>query len=174
MCVCVCVCDGVCVLLGHYAYYQSSLSQAVEDYAAITTPKLTLPNSTVCFSFRYHMYGKDVGMLRLDQLIPYLDGNGFESYTTTYLWHASFAFPDHWYLYMKTFKDFTGKVKISARNYYSYAPQGDMAIDNIAIINGTCQDNLGQLLLVIAMTPTETHHLPCVSESLSRYSKEAM
>ena len=82
-------------------------------------------------------------MLRLDQLIPQLDNDGFEQYQAVYLWHASFAFPDTWYSYMRTFRDFMGKVRISASNYYDFAPQGDMAVDNISITNGTCERNLG-------------------------------
>jgi hypothetical protein len=89
------------------------------------------------------MYGLDVGMLRLDQLNPSIDKNGLDKYSPVYLWHASYTFPDNWYSYMRTFEDFTGKVQITGSLFYQDAMQGDIAIDNFSIVNGTCPDDLG-------------------------------
>jgi hypothetical protein len=90
------------------------------------------------------MYGKDVGILRLDQLnlLPD-DGSGVIKYTPVYLWHTSYNYPDYWYFYMRTFHDFTGKVKISGGIFYKDADEGDIGIDEFVITNGTCSKNLG-------------------------------
>ncbi|KAI8477725.1 hypothetical protein Bbelb_445450, partial [Branchiostoma belcheri] len=125
---------------GHYMYMETSsdgvpLSEG--DAARLLSPRYP-PTTSMCLTFFYHMYGANIGSLRV-----YVKQTG----TLTLTWSKSGSLGDMWYMAIAPLvtDDEFQIVFEAARGNGAF---GDIAIDDVAIVNGSCP--------VPSVTPAQT------------------
>ncbi|KAI8481744.1 hypothetical protein Bbelb_405010 [Branchiostoma belcheri] len=125
---------------GHYMYMETSsdgvpLSEG--DAARLLSPRYP-PTTSMCLTFFYHMYGANIGSLRV-----YVKQTG----TLTLTWSKNGSLGDMWYMAIAPLvtDDEFQIVFEAARGNGAF---GDIAIDDVAIVNGSCP--------VPSVTPAQT------------------
>nr|XP_058957520.1 MAM domain-containing protein 2-like [Pocillopora verrucosa] len=114
---------------GRYAYVEAS-GRNHGDRARLISPKMQGPK---CLSVWYHMYGSSMG-----SLIIYLKTNDSEMIQ----WIKSGNHPDQW-LQAAVFVNSSVEYQIVVEAIRGWYFASDIAIDNIILSNGKCQ-NLGK------------------------------
>ncbi|XP_013402242.2 MAM and LDL-receptor class A domain-containing protein 1-like, partial [Lingula anatina] len=112
---------------GNYLFIETS-GKAINDSALITSPNLNV-TGTICVSFWYHMYGADMGSLKV-----YRDRGGVRSPIMVLSGNKG----NKWLQAAVTLTNVQPTYKVAfqairGRNYRS-----DVAIDDISITKGTC------------------------------------
>ncbi|XP_035666825.1 MAM and LDL-receptor class A domain-containing protein 1-like isoform X1 [Branchiostoma floridae] len=127
---------------GHYMYLETSSDGSTTplsegDAARLLSPRYP-PTTSMCLTFFYHMYGANIGSLRV-----YVKETG----TLTLTWSKSGSLGDTWYMAVAPLV--TGDefqiVFEAARGNGAF---GDIAIDDVVIVNGSCP--------VPSVTPAQT------------------
>jgi len=119
---------------GIYMYVEASLPAAVGDTASLISPNITLtgvPNPGL--SFWYHMAGTAMGNMYIDVLSGGTWQLGVDS-----LIGATQADPtDPWLNKVVNLGAFSGVIKVKFRAEFGTAWSGDMAIDDVSLIQMT-------------------------------------
>lgn len=122
---------------GIYMYVEASLPAAVGDTASLISPNITLtgvPNPGL--SFWYHMAGTAMGNMYIDVLSGGTWQLGVDS-----LIGATQADPvDPWLNKVVNLGAFSGVIKVKFRAEFGTAWSGDMAIDDVSLIQMTPYD----------------------------------
>ncbi|CAF0847412.1 unnamed protein product, partial [Rotaria sordida] len=118
---------------GWYIYLETSFPVKLNDTARLQSPSIA-GSTTKCFQFWYHMYGPDVN--RLDVLI--VDSSNVE----TTVWSREGAQGNVWRLGKAKLNDITDMYSIIVQGVAGSNYQGDIALDNLQLIDGNCPTDL--------------------------------
>ncbi|MEM9920946.1 MAG: hypothetical protein AAF990_22795 [Bacteroidota bacterium] len=115
-----------------YAYVESSGSGSPNKTAILESPCFNLSTATQAqFSFHYHMYGSQIGILRLE-----VSNNNGASWTN--IWSKSGDQDNQWWqeaIDLSAFVGQTVKLRFHATTGSSF--RGDMAVDNVRLSTST-------------------------------------
>ena len=129
---------------GIYMYVEASLPAAVGDTASLISPNITLTGTAnPGLSFWYHMAGTAMGNMYIDVLSGGTWHLGVDS-----LIGATQADPaDPWLNKVINLGAYSGVIKVKFRAEFGTAWSGDMAIDDVSLIQMTPYDaNLNKIL----------------------------
>ncbi len=119
---------------GYYAYLEASYSSAGEEVKLIS-PEYNTLEGPLAFSFWYHMYGYDTGTLAVDvwqndQWETRWQRSGIQHYYYTYAWTQAEL----------DLSDLTGITRIRVRAVAAGGHRGDIAIDDLVVIQTILPD----------------------------------
>ncbi|UJR31098.1 hypothetical protein I4U23_018606, partial [Adineta vaga] len=112
---------------GYYLYIETSSPQKPGDKARIVSP-MYAASSSVCLKFHYHMYGASIGTL-----------NVLMANTKQLLWTKSGNLGNRWRYGHVTVRS-NSPYQVAFEGIAGSSFQGDIAIDDIMIANGPCED----------------------------------
>ncbi|CAC5363971.1 unnamed protein product [Mytilus coruscus] len=126
----------------YYLYTEASFPRRNGDRAILTTEAASLPASSWCLTFQYHMKGRDIGKLEV------FAGEKLSNLTSIWEKTGEQPDPDLWKSASITIPQYTNSV-ITIEGSTSTSFIGDIAIDDITLNAGTCRVTL---LLMISLS----------------------
>ncbi|XP_066300036.1 MAM and LDL-receptor class A domain-containing protein 1-like [Branchiostoma lanceolatum] len=118
---------------GHYVFLESSSPRVPGDRCWLQS-ELFQPTSSDgrCLQFSYHMYGSSVGTLRVI-LVDYDNGN-----STRTIWELSSDQGDQWLFAQTPVIHTSGMYYIRLEGERGVSYRGDIAVDDILFLSGSC------------------------------------
>ncbi|XP_052069254.1 uncharacterized protein LOC127708424 [Mytilus californianus] len=124
--------DHTSVSVTGFYVYSNAKNGNTSDIAQLTSgPIVSGPKQ--CLSFWYHMYGDDIGSLRVFQLNN-VKGNEKR------IFRKKSNQSDAWHQEKIDLKKIVGTYKIRFEAIHGNGPKGDIALDDISIVNKMCSD----------------------------------
>ena len=121
--------------VGYYMYIETSSPRVQNDKARLLTHSYTpKPGSISCLQFWYHMYGSNIGTLNV-YVGPV--GSLKVQKPPQAQWTKSFDHGDKWYLGHLTLSQ-TAVYKIMFEAIVGTSHAGDIAIDDVVVLDGAC------------------------------------
>ncbi|CAF4504938.1 unnamed protein product, partial [Didymodactylos carnosus] len=120
-----------------YIFIESSLPQALCDRAGLMSPLILRPTTTSgaqCFSFFYHMHGIGIG-----SLLIWTIENTTASAKETLIWQQNGAQGNEWLIERINLwptEDYYFRID----GYVGDSFQGDIAVDEITLLDGECTE----------------------------------
>ncbi|XP_028832580.1 MAM domain-containing glycosylphosphatidylinositol anchor protein 2 [Denticeps clupeoides] len=159
---------------GFYMYIETSRPRVEGDKAQLLSPSFNVApknpygtvtaNPTYCFSFYYHMYGKHIGMLNI-----YLRQKG-QTGPDSSIWTLKGNQGDRW-KQAKVNIHPTSSFQIVLEGVRGPGIEGDIAIDNVDIEEGECQNPPPNSNLMSSALPVSKHIWPlCLTMLLVLFS----
>nr|CAB3264078.1 mucin-5AC-like [Phallusia mammillata] len=132
---------------GQYAFIEASLPRVPDDEAILITPEQTfgVDVTEMCLKFWYHMYGSSIGSLKVAIMV----GN-----TSTISWFKSGNQGQMWIEGRLTITHQNEPFRIVFIGVRGRSHQGDIALDDITIEDGSC-------------SPVTTQETPVESQATS-------
>ncbi|EDO47787.1 predicted protein [Nematostella vectensis] len=112
---------------GYYMYIETSSPRKSGDKARLYSPSYPATKGS-CFRFWFHMYGASIGSLQV-----YVKSGG----TETQLWTRTRDYGNVWKVAQTTIQT-TGAYQIIIEGIAGTSYQGDIAIDDLKIVDGQC------------------------------------
>ncbi|XP_035658189.1 MAM and LDL-receptor class A domain-containing protein 1-like [Branchiostoma floridae] len=113
---------------GYYMYTEMSSPRAPGDIARLLSP-VYAAGSARCVEFYYHMFGPDIGTLKLELLVA--------GQTRVPLWSLSDDQGDQWVINQVTINP-TDSYQLVFEAIRGASFRGDIAIDDVTIRDGSC------------------------------------
>ncbi|XP_052085911.1 MAM and LDL-receptor class A domain-containing protein 2-like [Mytilus californianus] len=116
--------------IGSYYMYIETTDMATGEYASLTS-SLLHPNTQMCLSFYYHMYGANIGRLDVILSTPFSNQTIFTKYTSQ---------GNQWY-FQKIYIQPGANIKIMFNGVGGSGYYGDIALDHIMLFSGECDNS---------------------------------
>ncbi|XP_078334103.1 MAM and LDL-receptor class A domain-containing protein 1-like [Crassostrea virginica] len=119
---------------GHYMYIEASSPARPGQLARLFTPKYPAVNQDQCLQFYYHMYGSQIGKLNVKLRLNNALGST--------IWSKSGNQGNQWSIAQVTLQNIqinTPTYQVAFEGVRGTGFLSDIAIDDVSIVNGTCQ-----------------------------------
>ncbi|XP_067933319.1 MAM and LDL-receptor class A domain-containing protein 1-like [Watersipora subatra] len=151
---------GSCPAAGSYAYIESSSATVSGDNAILLTPMADDKISTSqCLQFWYHMYGINVGSLKV--IFSIESSAGSYQMSDSIVWSLSSSQSNKWMSASIPFNSKSRVYQFKFQGIVGNGAAGDIAIDDVAIRLWTCSlkpvladPNLGSSTTIVSTSPT--------------------
>ncbi|CAG2249820.1 PRSS7 [Mytilus edulis] len=117
-------------VMGSYYMYIETSSMGLGDYANLTSSYLN-PDTQMCLSFYYHMYGASIGRLNVILSKPFSNQTMFS---------RSGSQGNQWY-FQKLYIQPGTNIKIIFSGIGGSSYNGDIALDHIMLFSGECDNS---------------------------------